>query len=142
MWGMFTDSVDRAIKRELAGEQIDPSWREYWLRWCEVLYYDPDGEAHVQYITRRRGAAGLPPIPEIEKRQFRSLWQIFADSVDTQLERESAGFAAPSFPNVNTWPNTWSNYWSNVATNTLRDPNLSVRGFEYIPQKRKEARLE
>jgi len=70
---MFADSVKDDIKAELNSERPwnSPSWREFWFRRCKQVYDSPGmGDPYVQYIVDQRRAAGLPDIPEIEKRQF------------------------------------------------------------------------
>jgi len=138
LWGIFTDSVDHDIGRELHGEALGISWTEHWIERCESLHYDPSlGERYIQYIIDARRAAGLPGIPEIEKRQFRSKWQIFADNVDKQLGREREGLAPPALPEVNNWPG----YWKLIKKNALRNPDLAENGSGYIEERRSQTGL-
>jgi kynurenine formamidase len=137
----FMDTVDDGIKAELKSKKHADStnWHEYWISRCESLYYDPHlGDAYIQYIIDKRRQAGLPDIPEIDKRQFRSEWQIFTDNVDEQAGREIQGFPPPVIVVDQTWVKTWSDYWEVTKRLALRNPAISTNGVEYIKNQIKQ----
>jgi hypothetical protein len=88
---MFADSVQDNINAELKSEKPwkSATWKEYWIKRCEAAYNTPEmGDRDVEYVVQKRRSAGLPDIPELNNRQFRSSWQAFTDYVDEQINRE------------------------------------------------------
>src|ERR1039458_9222373 len=118
---MFMDQVDGDIKQELKFPKPSyrtacATWSEYWINRCEQIHYwSPLGkdEPDIQYIINKRREAGLPDIPEIDKRQFRSQWQNWTDAVDEQLAMESKGLPPLSMFSVEQrkMTKTWPEYW-------------------------------
>jgi hypothetical protein len=137
---MFLDSVNRDVAREAHGDRMVGGWAKYWVSRCEDVYSSKEGEISVRYISDRRRAAGLPDIPEIEKRQFRSPWQMFTDHVDEQLARERQGLPPPRFhPGGRESPHpTWREYWIYIerAASPNRDAFVSDEGVGYIRDRR------
>ena len=139
---IFTDSVNDDIKRELKSKQFPDgvNWHDYWINRCESLYYDPHlGDSYIQYIINKRREAGLPDITEIDKRQFKSEWQIFTDNVNRQTDRETQGFPPPY--STNRSEVAWSAYWKMINEQALNNSSLSTNGVEYINGHRKQAGL-
>jgi len=143
----FMDSIDDDIKRESKMTPLSfETWREYWINRCEQIhYYQPAGkdEPLIQYIINKRREAGLPDIPEIDKRQFRSQWQNFTDSVDERLAMEAKGLSPLTTFNIKQWKKTktWPEYWRVYETNLLNDRAISTNGVEYINNRRKQMGL-
>jgi hypothetical protein len=141
----FMNTVDDDIKAELKSKEHpdNTNWHDNWISWCESLYYNPHlGDPYIQYIINERREAGLPDIPEIDKRQFRSEWQIFANNVDKQAGREVQGLPPPPIVVDQTWVKTWSDYWEVTERLALRNPAVSTNGVEYVRDHRKQVGLK
>jgi len=143
----FMDSVDDAIKLELKNDPLYyGTWSEYWINRCEQLHYNhPSGrdEPYIQYIINKRREAGLPDIPEIDKRQFRSQWQNYTDDVDERLAIEAQGLPSLSMFSVEQrkMTKTWLEYWKAYEKSVLNNPAISTHGVEYINNRRKQMGL-
>jgi len=146
---MFMDTVDDDIKLESKNDPLNyGTWREYWINRCEQIHYyhgHPIGgdEPYIQYIVNKRREAGLPDIPEIDKRQFRSQWQNYTDDVDERLAMESKGLPPLSTVDVKQlkMTKTWPEYWRAYEKNVLNNPAISTNGVEYINEHRKQMGL-
>jgi len=141
---MFMDTVDIDIKAELKSKEFPDgiNWHDHWIHRCEQIHYSPGmGDPYIQYIIDKRREAGLPDIPEIDKRQFRSEWQIFTDEVDKQTDREIKGFPPPAIVVDQTWVKTWPDYWKVTERLALRNPAILTKGVEYINEHRKQTGL-
>jgi hypothetical protein len=137
MWGIFTHVVDAEVAREASGEKLTSPWEKYWEGRCQTLYYDVKwGDKGIKYIIDKRRSAGLPDIPKIESRDFKSKWEIFVEGVDFQIDKEVRGFPHPQ-PGFK----SWSDYWLWASAKALSDPTISHRGVEYVRQRRVEAGL-
>jgi hypothetical protein len=141
---MFADGIKDDINAELKHEKppwgnpaYGTTWREYWIVECEGVYNAPEmGDAYVQYIIDQRSRAGLPDILEIDKRQFRSPWQVFTNHVDIDLNRELHGFPPPAISDGKIWVKTWPDYWK------VTKETISPTGIEYINDRRKQLGLQ
>jgi hypothetical protein len=158
-WGgdpVFLSQIDDDIKRESENAPLlYGTWREYWIDRCERLHYyespdEPPGiaEHYIEYIISKRREAGLPDIPEIDKRQFRSLWQNWTDAVDEQLSMEAKGLPPLTIFNIKQWEKTktWPEYWKVFEENLLNDHldidrAIFTNGAEYINNRRKQMGL-
>ena len=141
----FMDTVDIDIKAELKSKELPDgvNWHDHWIHRCESLYYDPHlGDPYIQYIIDKRREAGLPEIPEIVERKFRSELQIFTDNVDKQAGREVQSLPPPPIVVDQTWVKTWADYWEVTEKLALRNPAVSTNGVEYIRNQRKQVGLK
>jgi len=141
---MFVDSVKGDINSELKLQKAPrgKTWREFWINRCEQVYYSPRmGEKDVKYIVEQRRAAGLPDIPEIDQRQFRSRWKIFTDHVDEQINQELQGSSPPAITDGKIWVKTWPEYWTVMDRMALRNPAVTTNGVNYIIERRKQVGL-
>ncbi|MDB6108316.1 MAG: hypothetical protein JWR69_66 [Pedosphaera sp.] len=73
---IFTDRVERGVKRESRGEQVKTGWREYWISTARGISSWDEGnpEVHdkcIQYIINQRREAGLPDIPELNEMKYK-----------------------------------------------------------------------
>lgn len=141
----FMDSVNEDIKSELKYKEFlnDTNWHDFWIHRCESLYYDPHlGDPYIQYVVDKRREVGLPDIPEIVNRHFRSQWRIFTDNVDKELTRESNGLPPPTIVYQQTWVRTWMDYWTVTEEMAIRNSAISTNGVEYINNQRKQMGLK
>ncbi|MBI3853295.1 MAG: hypothetical protein HY298_23855 [Verrucomicrobia bacterium] len=136
---MFAISVKQDIKAELKSEQPwnSPTWRAFWIRRCEQVYHSQGmGDPYVQYIVDQRREAGLPDIPEIINRDFRTAWECFRSATDPAIEREAQGLPPPALEGK-----TWPDYWRIRFELTRFDTKIGEKGVTYIKQKREELHL-
>jgi hypothetical protein len=154
-WGgdpVFLSQLDDGVKSE--SENIPPTfgtWRENWIDQCERLHYyeKPDlADHYIEYIINKRAEAGLPDIPEIDRRQFRSLWENWTSSINEQLALEAEGHPPLLMFSVEQkrMTKTWPEYWKALETNLLNDPlvidrDIVANGAEYISTQRKKMGL-
>lgn len=141
----FMDSVDSDIKAELKSKKYPDSinWHDHWIHRCESLFYDSQlGDPYIRYIIDKRRDAGLPEIPEIVEKKFRSEWQIYTDNVDKQADREVQNLPPPRIVVGQTWVKTWADYWVVKKRLALRNPAVSTNGVEYIIVRRKQVGLK
>jgi hypothetical protein len=136
-WDFFKDSVQRPISKELAGDPPPvrkENWRTYWIGRAEGLAYTskPDW---IDYIITERRKHSLPEIPDLNTRRFRTPWQLFTDSCDPQIERESQGLTPPL--DAKNWPDYWLSEFEILRLNK----NIGEAGVAYIMQKREDLHL-
>ena len=138
------DTVDTDIKAELKSQEHPDgtNWHDHWMIRSESIFYGvTNGAVYIEYIINERHEAGLPDIPEIDKRQFPSQWQIFTDNVDKEANREAQGLPPPPIAVDQTWVKTWPDYWEVTKRLALRNSAVSTNGVEYIKGHRQQAGL-
>ena len=137
-WAIYQDSVDRPLRKELAGEpppDREPTWQGYWIGRCELINYAGVEQKHIDYIIEQRRQMKLPDIPEIAAHTFRSPWQVFTNAYDPDIEREAQGL--PPLAQQKTWPDYWRSKFEMIRLNK----NIGEKGVTYIKQKREELHL-
>jgi len=144
-WGSFTHVVDREVARERSGapppNKRTKGWRDYWIARCETLYHRaPDqleADRHIAYVVDKRHQEGLPNIPEIARRQFRTRLQMFKDNVDWAIEDEKSGQKPATYP----FQKTWAEHWKWRADHARNDPQVGEAGLDYIREQRRKGGL-
>jgi hypothetical protein len=154
-WGgdpVFLNQIDDDVKGESENAPLlDETWREYWIDRCDRLHYYEDpvlAEHYFEYIINKRREAGLPDIREIDKRQFRPLWENWTNGVNRVLALEAKGGVPLSVYSVKLrrMTKTWPEYWEAEDNGLLNDPLvidsiIRTNGVEYINNRRTELGL-
>jgi|ERR1043166_1104349 hypothetical protein len=134
--GVFQESVQTPIASEVKNElpPFKGTWEQYWIWRCELLCYE--GLDHdVDYIVTQRRTRGLKEIQALSLRTFRTPWQVFTNSVDNAIERESSGLPPPvSYRN-------WQMYWRSEYEGFRRNRNIGEKGIKYVEEKREYLHL-
>jgi hypothetical protein len=154
-WGGDPDLLNQ-IDDDVKGESENApllygTWREYWIDRCERFHYYENpvlAEHYFEYIINKRREAGLPDIPEIDKRQFRPLWENWTSSIDEELALEAKGGAPLSVYDVKLriMTKTWPEYWEAEEEGWLNDhldidSIIHTNGVEHINNRRREMGL-
>ncbi len=155
-WGgdpVFLSHIDDDIKRESENAPLlYGTWREFWIERCERLHYYEDSPAlsehYIEYIIEKRREVGLPDIAEIDKRQFRSVWENWTSNVDEQLASEAEGhppfstFSVRQRRMTKTWPEYWKALEEDLLNDHLEmDRVIFTNGVEYINNQRRQMGL-
>lgn len=151
---VFLGQIDENVKAEAEDTPLSyGTWQEYWIERCDAIHYYGDNptlsEHYIEYIIEMRREAGLPDIPEIDKRQFRSVWEDWTNNVDEQLTLEAEGHSPLSMFSLRQrrMTKTWLEYWKAFEENFLND-HLDIdrviftNGVEYINNRRKQMGLK